>query len=200
MRRTESIIALRSEPIKNIFPLLPSIIGPDVRDLILRAKTICDTPCDCNYLLVFLDLFLEMCTTPPQHRPQDCAWVRISSPHPLWLRRTVLWIIWRWCTAANAGTFLMDQYRLKRHQSKSDPFIPVPCCVSSAFVCWCCCCSSPFKTAGLYSAASHCESLSKFAYMNVRYYLCAAVSDSGFRRWGWKNTQTHMMIIVSKAV
>lgn len=39
MRRIESIIALRSEPIKNIFPLLPSIICPDARSLILSAKT-----------------------------------------------------------------------------------------------------------------------------------------------------------------
>lgn len=100
MRRTESIIALRSEPIKNIFPLLPSIIGPDVRDLIFPAKTICDTPCDCNYLLVFLDLFLSNLNHSLAALLSDFAHGE-DFHHSIFFNWDVLWIIWRWCIMAN---------------------------------------------------------------------------------------------------
>lgn len=58
MKRIESIIALRSKPIKNIFPLLSSIICPDVYNLILVATTMCDTPWDCNIYQDSFSLFL----------------------------------------------------------------------------------------------------------------------------------------------
>ena len=85
MKRTESIIAIRLEPIKNLFPLLPSIICPDVRDLILCGNTMCDTPCDCNYLLVFIVVFfLEISSS--QIRPNI---LHMS------FNEDMLWIIWR---------------------------------------------------------------------------------------------------------
>lgn len=100
MRWIESIIAQRSEPIKNIFPLLPSIICSDVRYLILWVKTVCDTPCYCNYLLVcmffvvkfvtFLTALTPGCTTAAQTKAPVRNWTKYS--HHVLLLVSSSWI------------------------------------------------------------------------------------------------------------